>query len=176
MEMDEQVYGLIRKCNVVKRPQLDAFFPEKERAVGRALKRLGRAGCIHTNYLTGMVATNETALEQKDPGTLAALWVLAELKKKGLVEEFFLAGRQEYPVRIVVIGKGEMYDILFVGRQEQELVQSVLRRVYLPDCKHLVITEDPDQARNLPLQRVFAICQVTQEGKVIFYEGWENGG
>ena len=30
MEMDEQVYGLIRKCNVVKRPQLDAFFRKRK--------------------------------------------------------------------------------------------------------------------------------------------------
>lgn len=174
MGLEKLIYGLIRKFNVVKRAQLDAFFPGKQRAVRRAVKRLSREGSIYANPLTGMVAVNETASRQKDPGTLEALWVLAELKKKGLADDYFLAGKEEYPARIVVVGKGEMYDILCVGKEETALAQSILKRIYLPDCKHLVIVEDMSQTVTLPIREVFAFCRVTEEGKVTFYEGYED--
>lgn len=169
--MEKQMYGLIRKVNVLRREQLDAFFPGREKAVKRAVKRLSTEGKIYSNPLTKMVAVNETACRQKDTGALEVLWAVAELKKKGLAEDFFLAGKEEYPVRIVIIGKNEMYDILYVGTEEEKLAVSVLERIYLPDCKHIVMVKDMGQAKRLPINRVFAFCTVTDEGKVDFYEG-----
>lgn len=174
MCFDKMVYGLIRKFGVVKRRQLDAFFLGRERAVKRAVKRLGREGKIYANPLTGMVAVHETACRQRDHGTLEALWVLAALKQKGLAEDYFPAGKEEYPARIVVTGKKEMYDILYVGKEETSLAQSVLKRIYLPDCKHLVIVEDMSQTVQLPIREVFAFCRVSEEGRVTFYEGYEK--
>lgn len=173
--MDEQVYNLIRKCNVLKRAQLDAFFGGKEKAMRRAVRRLSREGRMVSDQLTGMVAVNEIALKQKDTGTLCALWVVAELKRRGLAEDFFLAGREEYPIRLVIIGKGEIYDVLYVGMQESALVGSILERIPLPECKHLLIVEKPEQMKTTPLRHVFAFCLVTEEGKVSFYEGWKKG-
>lgn len=175
MSMEKQIYGIIRKFNAVKREQLDAFFPGRQRAVKRAVKRLSAEGKIYCNPLTKMVAVNETACRQKDAGTLEAVWAVAELKKKGLAEEFFLAGKEEYPVRIVVVGKKEMYDILYVGAEEEKLAVSVLERIFLPDCKHIVMVRDMGQAGRIPIKNVFAFCTVSEEGKVSFYEGKKSG-
>lgn len=169
--MEKQVYGLVRKFNVVRREQIDAFFPGRDKAVKRAVKRLSMEGKIFCNPLTKLVAVNETACRQKDDGTLETLWVLAELKCRGLAEDYFLAGKEEYPVRIVVVGRKEMYDILFAGAGEEKLAVSVLERIYLPDCKHIVMVGDMEAAGRIPVRKVFAFCTVSEKGTVQFYEG-----
>lgn len=153
------------------REQLDAFFPGRERAIKRVMKRCCRSGHIYYNQLTGIVAVNETAARRSDHGALLSLWVLAELKQKGLADEAFLAGKEEFPIRLVVIGKREMYDILYMGKADEILVRSILTRIQLPDCKHIVVLEDMSLARNFPVKNVFAFCTVTERGKVRFYEG-----
>ena len=142
--MEKQIYHLLRQFGVVRRAQLDAFFPGKEKAVRKAIRKLCQL--------------------------LEALWVLAELKKRGLAEQFFQAGKEEYPIRIVVVGRKEMYDILYVGMEEKALAESVLKRIYLPDCKHLVAVQDMEAARALPAGQVFAVGLVAPDGEVAFYD------
>lgn len=171
MNMEKQVYGLIRKFSTVRREQIDAFFPGREKAVKQAIKRLSMQGKIYCNPLTKLIAVNETACRQKDDGMLEVLWALAELKNRGLAEDWFPVGKEEYPVRIVVVGKKEMYDILYVGVEEEKLAAGILERIYLPDCKHIVMVRDLGMAGRLPVRQVFAFCTVSGEGKVRFYEG-----
>lgn len=77
-------------------------------------------------------------------------------------------------MRLTVLAEEEMYDILCVGKEETALAQSILKRIYLPDCKHLVIVEDMSQTVTLPIREVFAFCRVREEGKVTFYEEYED--
>lgn len=171
MEMDRKVYELVRTFNVVGRRQLDAFFPGQEKAVRRAVKRLSRKGAVYINPLTGMVASNRTAYGQMDRGMLEALWVLAALREKGLAEGYFPAGKESYPVRIVAAGRGTVYDILHAGKMEEPLLWGILKRVALPECRHLAVVQDARQMEDFPVKGIFAFCMVSEKGEVVFYAG-----
>lgn len=73
----------------------------------------------------------------------------------------------------MVVGRKEMYDILYVGMEEELLAESVLKRIYLPDCKHLVAVRDLKAVRTLPAGQIFAIGHVKPDGEVVFYDAGE---
>lgn len=85
-----------------------------------------------------MVAASEETIADKDLGTMNAVWVLLDVRKKKQVEEHFPASKEEYPVRIVFYGEGEIFDILYISEAEVTVVNNLFSRKVIDSCGHLL--------------------------------------
>lgn len=75
-----------------------------------------------------MAAINEEAFKTRNVGTLQAFWVLLDIMDQKEVDQHFLASKEEYPVRIVLCGEGEIYDILYVSENEVQVTNNLFTR------------------------------------------------
>lgn len=173
-EMSGQVLGLIRKYNVMELGQVEAFFPGAEKTAARAINRLKKNRQIVQNPYTGLIASNEFAYSLKDEGTIRALWVMADMMGKRKVEGHFLAEKEDFPVRIVFFGSQEIYDILYVGNGDLNLVNGIFGRIKRPEGKHIVVIEDKEIIGRIRIPDVAGFCLVRENGEVEYYRKREN--
>lgn len=163
---------LLGRYNVLQREQIFAYFARegREQFAGKALRKLEkeREICIHPEL--GLVAANEEALSAREHGTLQAFWVLLGIMGQREVEDHFLASREEYPVRIIFTGGGEIFDILYVSEDEIPVVNNLFRRKQIDSCGHIVTVEKPEDIPKLCLPEIRGFCTVKEGGKIEYYK------
>lgn len=167
-----EVKELIRKYNVLHKNQLYDFFAKdgREQFVGKALKVLEKERNIYIHQELKMVATNEAALEAREFGTLQCVWVLLGVMDQKKVEEHFLASKEEYPVRIIFVGDGEIYDILYISEAETSLVNHLFARKRIEGCGHIVVVENPEEIAEIQIPDVVGFCTVKEGGEIEYYQ------
>lgn len=174
-EMAGRVLELIRRYNVMGYGQVCAFFPGEEKAAGRACRKLEKNRQIIKNPYTGLYASSEFAYSLKDEGTICCLWVLADMLGKRKLEGHYLAGKEEYPARIIFFSAQEIYDILYVGAGDLKLVNGILAKGKHREENHIVVVENVGLIGQLEIPNVVGYC-VVQEGSVEYYRKPKNGG
>ena len=122
-----------------------------------------------------MVAASEEAIAAKDLGTMKAVWVLVDVMKKKQVEEHFPASKEEYPVRIVFYGEGEIFDILYISEAEVTVVNNLFSRKKIDSCEHIIVVENPDYISAIHIADVIGYCVVKEGGEVEYYQ-YSQGG
>lgn len=85
------------------------------------------------------------------------------------VDQHFLASKEEYPVRIVLCGEGEIYDILYVSENEVQVTNNLFTRKMTDDCGHIVIVEKPGYIHEIRIPDVLGFCTVKEGGEIEYY-------
>lgn len=169
--VEREVKELIQKYNTLYKGQLYEFFSKdgREQFVGRALKALEKGREIYICQELKLVSVNETSYGARDYGTLQCVWALLGIMDQKKVEQHFLASKEEYPVRIVFVGDGEIYDILFVSEAEVEITNNLFARKGIDSCGHIVVVENPESIPEIRIPDVVGFCTVKEDGKVGYY-------
>ena len=151
--VERETRQLIQTYNVLLKSQIYAYFAKTQRDhfVGRAFKTL------------------EEAFKARNVGTLQAFWVLLDIMDQKEVDQHFLASKEEYPVRIVLCGEGEIYDILYVSENEVQVTNNLFTRKMTDDCGHIVIVEKPGYIHEIRIPDVLGFCTVKEGGEIEYY-------
>lgn len=169
--VERELKELVQKYNVLDRRQLYAYFEKdgRGRFVGRVLKVLEKDRMIYIDNETKQVASNESAYTAWERGTSTCLWVLLDLMDQKKIEQHFLASKEEYPIRIVFVGDGEIYDILYVATEDIELTNQLFVRRQIDGCGHVVVVEEPESIPKIQIPDVIGYCTVKEDGEVEYY-------
>ena len=168
-DMERQVLGLVRKYNVMEYTQICAFFPGKEKAAGRAVKKLIRMRQIYQNPHTRLIAASEYAYSLKEEGAIRCLWVLIDILRKRRVDGNYLAQKEDFPARILMFSGEEIFDILYVAAGDVKLVNGIFLRGRKPGCHRIVVVEDGVLIGQLRIPEVIGYCVVKEGGVVGYY-------
>ena len=169
-ETAQTVLNFIRQYNVMKPEQMEAFFPGQEKAVVRALKKLEKTRQIYRNPYTGLIASSEFAYSLKDDGTIKCLWVLADMMGRKPVTGHYLAGKEDFPIRILFFSKEEIYDILYVGAGDLKLVNGMFLRSRRAGENHIIAVEDGNLMGDIAVPGTIGFCLVKGDGRVEDYK------
>ena len=169
--VEREVKELIQRYNALYKSQSYEFFAKdgREQFVGKALKALEKGRDIYINQETRLIAVNEESYGARDYGTLQCVWALLGIMDQKKVEQHFLASREEYPVRIVFVGDGEIYDILYVSEADVGITNHLFRRKGIDGCGHIVVVEDPESIPDIQIPEAVGFCTVGEDGKVGYY-------
>ena len=114
-------------------------------------------------------ASSESAYETWERGTSTCLWVLLDLMDQKKIEQHFLASKEEYPIRIVFVGDGEIFDILYVAPEDIELTNQLFVRRKIDGCGHVVVVEEAESIPKIQVSDVIGYCTVKEDGEVEYY-------
>ncbi len=169
--VERELKSLVQSYNVLDKSQLYAFFEKdgRGRFVGRALKSLEKERSIFINQDTRQVASSEEAFTAWERGTSTAVWVLIDLMDQKKIEQHFMASKEEYPIRIVFVGNGEIYDILYVPPEDVELTNQLFARRKIDGCGHIVVVEEAEDIPKIQIPDVIGFCTVKEEGQIEYY-------
>ena len=169
--VDREARQLIQTYNVLLKSQIYAYFAKTQRDhfVGRAFKTLEKEKQIYIHQDLEMAAINEEAFKTRNVGTLQAFWVLLDIMDQKEVDQHFLASKEEYPVRIVLCGEGEIYDILYVSENEVQVTNNLFTRKMTDDSGHIVIVEKPGYIHEIRIPDVLGFCTVKEGGEIEYY-------
>ena len=169
--VERETRQLIQTYNVLLKSQIYACFAKTQRDhfVGRAFKTLEKEKQIYIHQDLEMAAINEEAFKARNVGTLQAFWVLLDIMDQKEVDQHFLASKEEYPVRIVLCGEGEIYDILYVSENEVQVTNNLFTRKMTDDCGHIVIVEKPGYIHEIRIPDVLGFCTVKEGGEIEYY-------
>lgn len=170
-DVERELKELVQKYNVMDKSQLYAYFGKdgRERFVGRALKTLGKDQMIYVNEETRQAASSESAFNAWERGRSTSLWVLIDLMEQKKIEQHFPALKEEYPIRIVFVGDGEIYDILYVAPEDIELTNQLFTRKKIDGCGHIVVVEEAESIPKIQIPDVIGYCMVKEDGEVEYY-------
>lgn len=168
---------LVQKYHVLEKAQIYAYFAldGRDHFVGKAFKALEKERQVFIHPELEVVAASEEAIAAKDLGTMKAVWVLVDVMKKKQVEEHFPASKEEYPVRIVFYGEGEIFDILYISETEVTVVNNLFSRKKIDSCGHIIVVENPDYISAIHIADVIGYCVVKEGGEVEYYQ-YSQGG
>lgn len=169
-ELAGQVLNLIRQYNVMKPEQIRAFFRREEKAADRAVKKLEKSRQIYRNPYTGLIASNEFAYSLKDEGTIQCLWVLADMLCRKPVDGHYLAGKEDFPIRILFFSGQEIYDILYVGLGDLKLVNGMFAKSRRTGENHIIAVEDGTLIGEIEVPGAIGYCLVREDGHVEYYK------
>ncbi len=169
--VERELKELVQKYNVLDKGQIYAYFGKsgRDRFVGRALKNLEKERSIYVCRETKQVASSEAAHAAFERGLCLSVWVLLSLMDQKKIEEHFAASREEFPVRIVFVGDGEIYDIVYAAPEDIELANHLFSRKNIDGCGHIVIVEEPEDIPKIRIPDVIGYCTVKEEGKIEYY-------
>lgn len=169
--VEREVKELIQKYNALYKEQIYEYFAKdnREQFVGRALKVLEKERNIYIQQECKIVAVNEASYDARDYGTIQCIWALLGIMDQKKVEEHFLAAKEEYPVRIVLVGDGEIYDILYISEAEVSLVNNLFERKQIDGCGHIVVVENPEVIATIQIPDVVGFCMVKEDGEIEYY-------
>lgn len=169
--VEQETRELIQKYNVLYKSQIYAYFAKdgRERFAGKALSVLEKEREILIQPETKLVALSEAAQNVRDYGTLRCVWALLGIMDQKKVEQHFLADKGEYPVRIIFVGDGEIYDILYVSQEEISLVNNLFARKRIEGCGHIVVVENLQDIPQIHISDVVGFCTVDEDGKIEYY-------
>lgn len=169
--VEREVKELIQKYNALYKSQIYRFYEKdgREHFVGKALKALEKERCIYIHPELKLISVNEESCAAREYGTLKCVWALLGLMDQKKVEQHFLASKEEYPVRIVFVGDGEIYDILYVSDVEVSITNNLFARKKIDGCGHIVVVEDPELIPEIQIPDVVGFCTVGEDGKVDYY-------
>ena len=170
-DVERELKNLVQRYNVLYKGQIYAYFKRdgRDRFVGRALKALEKERSVYFCQEMKQVASSEEAFAAWERGTSTCVWVLLDVMGKKKVEEHFMASKEEYPIRIVFVGDGEIYDILYVAPEDVELTNQLFVRRKIDGCGHIVVVEEAEEIPEIHIPDVVGYCTVKEEGQIEYY-------
>lgn len=103
--------------------------------------------------------------KDRDRGLEAAVSILADFMEQ---VEYHAAG--EYPVKIIFLAGGEVYEILYAEPGKEAILNLLLARPEQEPPMRLVILEDAEQVDLLAIPNVRAYCLLDGDGSVQYLQ------
>ena len=129
MKNREQIYGqeatgLLRNITVyhcIRHDQLLRLYPGKEDVIENLLRYLVRQQRIFYNADRDCYGDVPDCLEDEE--LTAALWVLLDF-----IEKVEYHSPDDFPVKLVFFADGEVYEIIYVSRDKEAMLQHALSK------------------------------------------------
>ena len=171
MKTRDQIYAqeatsLLRDVTmyqVLKKKQILAMYPGKEKKVENLLSYLVKQGRIYRNgeyYLA-----QPDGDKNIDHGLMAAVWVLIDFIDR---VEYHSSG--DYPAKVIFFADGEIYEVIHVAVGKETLINHILSDPGEEPSKFLILVDKAEQIPELLTLNVAAYCTVSAEGAVQYYQ------
>ena len=172
MKTRDQIYGkeaaeLLRDITTyhyLSQKQLLRLYPGKEDKIQNLLSFFVKQGRIF--FDSGTKLYHDGTEASPDYEMLAAVWVLADF-----VDRTEYHSSTDFPVKLIFIADGEMYEVLYAVSVNDALLAHALTQQSNDAEKRIVIVEDPEQIARLMIPDVTAYCTVDiQSGTVQYFK------
>ena len=171
MKTRDQIYAqeatsLLRDVTmyqILKKKQILAMYPGKEKKVENLLAYLVKQGRIYRNgeyYLA-----QPDGDKNIDHGLMAAVWVLIDFIDR---VEYHSSG--DYPAKVIFFADGEIYEVIHVAVGKETLINHILSDPGEEPSKFLILVDKAEQIPELLTLNVAAYCTVSAEGAVQYYQ------
>ena len=173
MKTREQIYGseaadLLKNISMYKtltEKQIARLYPGKESVIKNLLAHLKRQGRVYFNSDGRRFSVSDKCDAQIDFGLVAAVWVMIDFIDR---VEYHFAG--DFPVKISFFADDELYEIIYVGREQEILMNHALSGNTKSEARRIVIIDAPEQIENIDISNVTGFCTVDSEGTVCYYK------
>lgn len=171
MKTRDQIYAqeatsLLRDVTmyqVLKKKQILAMYPGKEKKIENLLAYLVKQGRIYRNgeyYLA-----QPDGDKNIDHGLMAAVWVLIDFIDR---VEYHSSG--DHPAKVIFFADGEIYEVIHVAVGKETLINHILSDPGEEPSKFLILVDKAEQIPELLTLNVAAYCTVSAEGAVQYYQ------
>ena len=171
MKTRDQIYAqeatsLLRDVTmyqVLKKKQILAMYPGKEKKIENLLSYLVKQGRIYRNgeyYLA-----QPDGDKNIDHGLMAAVWVLIDFIDR---VEYHSSG--DYPAKVIFFADGEIYEVIHAAVGKETLINHILSDPGEEPSKFLILVDKAEQIPELLTLNVAAYCTVSAVGAVQYYQ------
>lgn len=161
----ESLLRLITTYHALQYEQVLQFFTRNRDSIKSLITSLSKQGRIYHDKDRNLLCDALEAANSPDYGMIAAIWVLLDFKKAVV---YHTSG--EFPVKLHFFSQDEVYEVIYVGLEQEALINYVMGRLPANDSNRLVILESEQQAKMLSIDRVIAYCLVSPDGTVNYYQ------
>ena len=176
MKTRAQIYsheasGILRDIStygVLTQKQILGLYPQKDEQIKNLLSYLCKQKRLF--LLDGCYSLTPKLPKDRDRGWEAAVTVLADFMEQ---VEYHAAG--EYPVKIIFLADGEVYEILYAEPGKEAILNLLLARPEQEPPVRLVILEDAAQVDLLAIPNVRAYCLLDGDGNIQYLQEETEG-
>ena len=176
MKTRAQIYsheasGILRDIStygVLTQKQILGLYPQKDEQIKNLLSYLCKQKRLF--LVDGFYSLTPELPKDRDRGLEAAVTVLADFMEQ---VEYHAAG--EYPVKIIFLAGGEVYEILYAEPGKEAILNLLLARPEQEPPVRLVILEDAAQVDLLAIPNVRAYCLLDGDGNIQYLQEETEG-
>ena len=95
---------------------------------------------------------------------------MADMMRRKPVDGHYLAGKEDFPIRILFYSGAEIYDILYVGDGDLKLVNGMFARSRRAGENHIIAVEDGNLMGVVAVPGTIGFCLVKEDGRVEYYK------
>ncbi len=161
----ESLLRLVTTYHALQYEQVLQFFTRNRDSIKSLITSLTKQGRIYHDNERDLLCDTPEAADSPDQGMIAAFWVLLDFKKAVI---YHTSG--EFPVKLHFFSQDEVYEVIYVGLEQEALINHVIESLPAADANRLVILESEKQANMLSFDRVVAYCLVSPDGTVHYYQ------
>lgn len=173
MKTRDQIYngegtrllGLISTYHALRYEQVLQLFPSNPDSIKSLITSFVKQGRIYHDKESDLLCDSEKSAANPDKGMIAAFWVLLDFKKAII---YHTSGN--FPIKLHFFSNDEAYEIIYVGLEQETLMNHVFQSISNNDSQRLVILESESQAAKLSIDNVIAFCIVSVSGAVSYYQ------
>lgn len=175
MKTRAQIYsheasGILRDIStygVLTQKQILGLYPQKDEQIKNLLSYLCKQKRLF--LVDGFYSLTPELPKDRDRGLEAAVTVLADFMEQVMEQvEYHAAG--EYPVKIIFLAGGEVYEILYAEPGKEAILNLLLTRPEQEPPVRLVILEDAAQVDLLTIPNVRAYCLLDDDSNIQYLQ------
>lgn len=171
MKTRDEIYGneaaallrIVSTYHALTYEQILRSFSRKPESIRNLLTNLLKQGRIFYDSEKELICDSPASADAPDYGQIAAYWVLLDFGNPLI---YHTSG--EFPVTINCFANNEEYEIIYVQRGQELLINHILSKAK-ETVNRLLVVDSPEQARQIQIPNVTAFCTVDSAGKVSYY-------
>jgi hypothetical protein len=160
-----QLLRFITTYHSLRYDQVLQLFAKNEQSIKTLITSLVKQGRIIHEKEHDLLCDSQQAAENPDYALIAAFWILLDFKKAVV---FHTNG--EFPIKLHFFSQDEQYEIIYVGEEQEILVNHVMENIPAKGARRLVLLENENQASKIAIENVAAYCLVDASGAVSYYQ------
>lgn len=145
--------------------QVLQLFPKNSDSMKSLITSMVKQGRIYHDTDSGILCDSPESASNPDRGVIAAFWVLLDFKKAII---YHTSGT--FPIKLHFFAQDESYEVIYVGLNEEDLLNHVMESIPATDANRLIILESEAQASKVRIEEVVAFCIVDSGGAVSYYQ------
>ncbi len=161
----ESLLRLITSYHALQYEQVLQFFTRNRDSIKSLITSLTKQGRIYHDNDRDLLCDTPEAADSPDSGMIAAFWVLLDFKKAVV---YHTSG--EFPVQLHFFSQDEVYEVIYVGLEQEALINHVMESLPAGDANRLIVLESEQQAAKLSIDSVTAYCLISPDGTVNYYQ------
>ncbi len=136
----------------------------------RLINNLVKQNRIYIDKDKKMISSTEKGLYDFDISLINCFWVLLDF-----IDDISFHSISDYPSKIIFFTGDEVYDILHIPEQQENLIQQLtLRQDLQYDNKKIIVLEKEEQINKLSIPLTLAYCTVNENGEISYYKLYEG--